>query len=180
MKDPESTHDTPTVADAMNRASTQRSSWMRLLALAQPDELEAAMAQLGTLPERQWLRKPETGMTMVQGRSGGTGVRFNLGEMTITRCALSLGRPGQPLPAGQQSGGKVGIAYVQGRSARHAESAACADALLQLPEWHAQVEEVVLIPLKRAQDARRAASSEAVARTRVDFFTMNRGENPDE
>ena len=54
------------------------------------------------------LRPAQSGMAMVRARSG-TGTRFNLGEMTLTRCAVTL------------ENGVVGIAYVQGRSLRHAE-----------------------------------------------------------
>lgn len=141
-----------------------RAEWMRLLALARTDELDRAMRTLGDLPARQWLRAPETGMTMVQGRAGGTGARFNLGEMTVTRCALTL------------PDGEVGVAYVQGRSARHAEQAALADALLQVPAWHDRVQAAVLAPLRDARAARVARQAQAVAQTRVDFFTMARGE----
>lgn len=148
--------------DAQQRA---RAGWMRVLALAASDELERAMHGLGPLPDRRWLRPPETGMTMVQGRSGGTGARFNLGEMTVTRCALSL------------PDGEIGIAYVQGRSARHAEHAALADALLQSPLWHARIEADVLEPLRVSRRERLARRGAAVAETRVDFFTMVRGES---
>ncbi|MGI4813472.1 MAG: phosphonate C-P lyase system protein PhnG [Janthinobacterium lividum] len=152
----------------ISSAEAARAAWMRVLALAAPAELEAAMRKLGTVPKPSWLRAPETGMTMVQGRSGGTGARFNLGEMTVTRCALTL------------PDGEVGVAYVQGRSARHAENAALADALLQSPQWHARVQDEVLTLLLRSRAARMERQAQAVAETRVDFFTMDRGSNPDD
>ena len=102
-------------------ANAQRAAWMRVLSLASPAALEGAFSALGHLPAHQMLRPAQTGMAMVRARSGGTGARFNLGEMTVTRCAVTLGD------------GVVGVAYVQGRSLRHAEQAAVADALLQLP-----------------------------------------------
>ena len=171
--------------------SSPRAEWMRILALASPAELEAAMHTLGDLPFPRWLRKPETGMTMVQGRSGGTGARFNLGEMTITRCALTLSLANFPHAAASNSSASaaepalsemdpVGIAYVQGRTAKHAEYAAIADALLQSPHWHEQVTCAVLAPLQSARRTRLAQQAEALAQTRVDFFTMDRGENPDD
>jgi alpha-D-ribose 1-methylphosphonate 5-triphosphate synthase subunit PhnG len=153
---------------------------MRVLALSSTPELEAAMQALGELPAHRWLRKPETGMTMVQGRSGGTGARFNLGEMTITRCALTLSPATMPNALSASDKDRIGIAYVQGRSARHAEYAAIADALLQSPAWHEQVAHLVLAPLQDARRTRLARLAEALAQTRVDFFTMDRGENPDE
>jgi len=165
-----------------------RAAWMRVLALSSTRELETAIQALGDLPAHRWLRKPETGMTMVQGRSGGTGARFNLGEMTITRCALTLSPTASSPASHTASSGvsptadrdRVGIAYVQGRSARHAQYAAVADALLQSPAWHDHVARLVLAPLQVARRTRLAQHAEALAQTRVDFFTMDRGENPDD
>ncbi len=103
---------------------------------------------------------------MVQGRVGGSGERFNLGEVTVTRCALSAA--GAPLPA------PVGVAYVLGRSQRRAQLAALADALLQDPAQQATLQAQLLHPLReqlareQAQRLRRAHS------TKVDFFTVAR------
>ncbi len=92
---------------------------MGVLARAARDELEAAWETLEPRPAYDRLRPPETGMVMTRGRAGGTGRRFNLGEMTVTRCALRL------------DSGEMGIAYVAGRDRRHAELAALFDALMQ-------------------------------------------------
>jgi len=142
-----------------------RAGWMRVLALAQPAELDRACAGLGRLPSYQWLRKPEVGMAMVRARSGGDGGRFNLGEMTLTRCAVAL------------EDGTVGLAYVQGRDVRHAEQAAVLDGLLQLPGWHERLHEQVIAPLSRSRDERLARQGRQAARSRVEFFTMTRGED---
>jgi alpha-D-ribose 1-methylphosphonate 5-triphosphate synthase subunit PhnG len=142
-----------------------RSAWMRVMALAQSAELEQACRALGELPVYKALRAPETGMAMVRGRAGGTGAQFNLGEMSVTRCAVTF------------ADGTVGIAYVQGRAPRHAEQAAVLDGLLQMSAWHARVHEGVIEPLARAHAEKAAAQSAAAAQTRVDFFTMVRGEN---
>ena len=40
--------------------------------------------------EYNWLREPEIGSVMVQGKVGATGDNFNVGEVTITRCSLNL------------------------------------------------------------------------------------------
>jgi alpha-D-ribose 1-methylphosphonate 5-triphosphate synthase subunit PhnG len=102
---------------------------------------------------------------MVRGRAGGTGAPFNLGEMTVTRCALRLEE------------GQVGHAYVQGRGRRKAEIAALCDALMQDPGRAPLVERGVLAPLRaRAAEAARARGAKAAA-TRVEFFTMQRGED---
>jgi alpha-D-ribose 1-methylphosphonate 5-triphosphate synthase subunit PhnG len=143
-----------------------RRSWLGVLARAPRDELEAAFAHVPECPEHRFLRQPEIGLVMVQGRAGGSGNAFNLGEMTVTRCALQL------------ADGTVGLGYVQGRDRRRAEIAAILDALLQMPERHADLEKVVLAPLASAQAARRDARSRKAASTKVEFFTMVRGDNP--
>lgn len=142
-----------------------RSGWMRVMALADTGALDQAYAALGDLPEYRPLRAPETGMTMVRGRAGGTGAQFNLGEMSVTRCAVSF------------ADGVVGMAYVQGRAARHAEQAAVLDGLLQMPAWHERVRDGVIAPLARAHAEQAAARAATAAQTRVEFFTMARGDN---
>ncbi|MBX3539723.1 MAG: phosphonate C-P lyase system protein PhnG [Chelatococcus sp.] len=143
-----------------------RRSWLSVLARAPRDELEAAFAHVPECPEHRFLRQPEIGLVMVQGRAGGSGNAFNLGEMTVTRCALQL------------ADGTIGLGYVQGRDRRRAEIAAIIDALLQVPERRADLETVVIAPLAAAQAARRDARSRKAASTKVEFFTMVRGDNP--
>jgi alpha-D-ribose 1-methylphosphonate 5-triphosphate synthase subunit PhnG len=143
-----------------------RQRWMSVLARSSAAELEATLdSALGTAPEFRYLRAPETGLVMVRGRAGGTGDRFNLGEMTVTRCAVQVGD------------GAVGHAYVAGRDARHATLAALFDALLQDPARGAALHDGVIAPLAAAQAERRANRAAKAAATRVDFFTMVRGED---
>lgn len=140
-----------------------RKDWMAILAKAPSDVLAGAFAALGTAPAFTWLRAPEQGTVMVRGRAGGTGGAFNLGEMTVTRCTLRL------------DDGTVGHAYVPGRDRTHAEQAALCDALLQGARA-GEVVASVIEPLRTAlQGARRQQAGRAEA-TRVDFFTMVRGE----
>jgi len=141
-----------------------RARWMSLLAKAPAPTLTRAVAQLGSLPEYVWLRRPEVGMAMVRGRIGGSGALFNVGEMTVTRCALKL------------AGGQMGVAYVAGRDTRHAQWAALCDAMLQT-EAAPHVEQVVLKPIADALAARAAAIRTQAEATRVDFVTMVRGED---
>ncbi|CAH1649116.1 phosphonate C-P lyase system protein PhnG [Chelatococcus asaccharovorans] len=143
-----------------------RRFWMSVLARAPREELEAVFAGLPACPEHRFLRPPEIGLVMVQGRAGGGGNAFNLGEMTVTRCAL------------QFADGTVGLGYVQGRDRRRAEIAAILDALLQSPGTHPDLEQTVIAPLAAAQAARRDARSRKAASTKVEFFTMVRGDNP--
>src|SRR3546814_213514 len=105
-------------------AAAQRRRWMSVLAKAEPGEIEAAWERLVEKPDYAWLRRPEAGMVMVRARAGGSGAQFNLGQMTVTRCALRL-------TGGAAGPDCVGLGYVQGRSKRHAELAALFDALLQ-------------------------------------------------
>ena len=142
-----------------------RRDWMATLAKAPEAELAAAWERTGLAPGFEWLRRPESGAVMVRGRAGGTGAPFNLGEMTVTRCALRV------------AGGAVGHAYVPGRSRRKAEIAALCDALMQDPAVRGHVEAEVLSPLRAAAgEAARDRAGKAAA-TKVDFFTMARGED---
>jgi len=138
----------------------ERREWMGILSRAPLEMLERWRAGANP-PAHRWLRRPETGLVMVRGRAGGTGEQFNLGEMTVTRCALRL------------ESGESGVAYVQGRSHRKAELAALADALLQSGRKEMVLKEL-LLPVK----ARLAGDAEAMQRkaqaTRVEFFTLAR------
>ena len=153
--------------DACEQQRSARAAWMRVMALAEPSALDSAYAALGELPAHRTLRAPETGMAMVRGRAGGTGAQFNLGEVSVTRCAVAF----------DAAGGIVGTAYVRGRAPRHAEQAAVLDGLLQMPDWHARVHEQVITPLARTHRGEAAARAAAAAQTRVDFFTLARGED---
>jgi alpha-D-ribose 1-methylphosphonate 5-triphosphate synthase subunit PhnG len=144
----------------------QRADWMALLARAPMDMLENALG-LQAEAEVNWLRAPEIGLLMVQGRAGGTGERFNLGEVTITRCALRL--------AGvTQADAAVGVAYVLGRSRRHARLAALADALLQTPANQPALDAQLLTPVRRHLATQRAQRLARAQGTKVEFFTVAR------
>jgi alpha-D-ribose 1-methylphosphonate 5-triphosphate synthase subunit PhnG len=143
----------------------ERQSWMALLARAPQPLLDAALAEHHHL-QPQWLRRPETGLMMVQGRVGGTGERFNLGEVTVTRCALRLSTVAADAP--------VGVSYVLGRNHRQAQLAAVADALLQDPAQHAALEASLLSPLREHLQAQQAARHARAQTTKVDFLTVAR------
>jgi alpha-D-ribose 1-methylphosphonate 5-triphosphate synthase subunit PhnG len=138
-----------------------RQSWMGLLARANP----ARLAQLfPDLPAHDMLRPPEIGAVMVQGRTGATGQPFNLGELTVTRCALRL------------ASGAVGHAHVQGRDKAHATRAAVLDALFQT-EAASDLSTTILAPLQAEEASRRQARAAKAAATKVEFFTLVRGED---
>ena len=102
---------------------------------------------------------------MVRGRVGGDGAPFNLGEATVTRCAVQL------------ASGEIGFGYVLGRDDEKARLAALADALWQSASHRDAVERHVLGPLRDRQHARLARTREETAATKVDFFTLVRGDN---
>lgn len=149
--------------DLSTDQTAQRKAWMGLLAQAQAGDVARLWADLDVAPAFTWLRPPEVGGVMVRGRAGATGAAFNLGEMSVTRCALKL------------ADGRVGHAMVQGRDRAKAEQAALCDALMQGAEA-AQVRDRVLDPLQALRDAGRQARAARAAATKVDFFTMVRGE----
>lgn len=143
---------------------SQRAIWMALLARSSTDALESGLGEHVATPI-QWLRPPETGLMMVQGRAGGTGERFNLGEVTVTRCALRVNNP---------SGNQVGVAYVLGRTHKHARLAALADALLQDPAHRDQLDTRLLQPIRQAIACQREQRAASAATTKVEFFTVAR------
>lgn len=137
---------------------------MSVLARSSPELVEEAWRSLGDTPGYHLLRAPETGLVMVRGRAGGGGEPFNLGEMTVTRCVVRLGS------------GETGFAYVAGHDASHSERAAALDALLQNEDWLDRVQTEVIAPLRRRLEESRQARAAAVATTKVDFFTLVRGD----
>lgn len=147
----------------------QRADWMAVLARTPLELLEAALGDTVAAASEaaRWLLRPETGLVMVQGRVGGNGERFNLGEVTVTRCALRLGGPPRPDAA-------VGVAYVLGRSHRHAELAAVADALLQDPSQQAALDARLLTPARRQIALQRARRHARAQTSKVEFFTVAR------
>ena len=153
---------TSRAAETQTRA---RQRWMSVLAKAEPEALARHWEALEPNPAYRLVRQPETGLVMVRGRVGGTGGRFNFGEMTVTRCAVALEE------------GPMGQAYIAGRDRDHVEIAAVFDALLQNPEFSESIAQNVIDPLESEQMERRRENGVKSAATKVDFFTMVRGED---
>lgn len=135
---------------------------MATVARATVGELAALDAMAGDGAEV--LRAPEIGLVMVRGRVGGDGAPFNLGEATVTRAAVAL------------PDGVIGFGHVLGRDREKARLAALADALWQAPATRDAVE-ALLIPVRERIAAGTTLKRERAAATRVDFFTMVRGDN---
>jgi alpha-D-ribose 1-methylphosphonate 5-triphosphate synthase subunit PhnG len=146
----------------------QRQKWMAVLAKASAETIEPLWDTLSDKPRWICIRPPEVGMVMVRARAGGTGQRFNMGEMTVTRCVVRLD--------GGRDAGKVGHAYVAGRDRRHAELAAVVDAMMQQPERREALRRALIAPLAAAQAEARDRTRRRTAATKVDFFTMVRGD----
>lgn len=142
----------------------ERQKWLSVLARADRSAIETALADQ-SLPDVVVLRPSEIGLVMVRGRAGGTGQRFNLGEMPVTRCSV------------RSAAGHVGHGYVQGRDKIHAELSAKLDAALQDVERRQALMETVIEPLAADLAERKRTIEAKAAATKVDFFTMVRGEN---
>ncbi len=152
------------IPDSMHGGAEARKNWMGILARTATERLERAFADLTPPPEFELLRPPEIGMVMVRARAEAVGDRFNLGEMTMSRCSVRL------------SDGPVGHGYVAGRDKRHAELAAVFDALMQTEQYGPDLRSTIGA-LSAELNERREKRAAKTAATRVNFFTMVRGED---
>jgi alpha-D-ribose 1-methylphosphonate 5-triphosphate synthase subunit PhnG len=141
-----------------------RATWLGILATAGHDQLLTLWDVVRPVPDHHILRAPEIGTVMLRGRTGGTGLAFNLGEMTVTRASVQL------------TSGPVGHGHVQGRSHAAALAAALIDALMQTAQA-SELETKILSPLAAEQAGRQAARAARAAATKVDFFTLVRGDD---
>lgn len=145
------------------RDGNPRRDAMEILSHAAPQRLAALFAAFPDKPAHTRVRGPETGLVMVRARAGGGGNPFNLGEATVTRATVRL------------STGEVGHAYALGRDMEKVETAAVLDALFQRDP--SAVEAAILKPLRAEAEAADATRRAEVAATKVDFFTMVRGDD---
>jgi alpha-D-ribose 1-methylphosphonate 5-triphosphate synthase subunit PhnG len=144
-----------------NEDTAARRRWMGVLARAGSSEIAERLRDAPPLPRHTRLRGPEVGLVMVRGRQGGDGAPFNLGEMTVTRCAV-----------GVANGARVGHAFVAGRDLEKAELAAVLDAALQDAALRPALLRAVIEPLAAAQAERAVRMARKAAATRVDFSTL--------
>ncbi|OBZ93752.1 protein phnG [Pararhizobium polonicum] len=145
-------------------AADGRKRAMGLLARATAAELQAGWLAIEPKPEVHPVRGPETGLVMVRGRIGGGGDPFNLGEATVSRATVRLGS------------GEIGHGQLLGNDRERARLAAVFDALHQRHEY-AQVVEQLIDAVEHRIAAEDRKQAEETAATRVDFFTMVRGDN---
>jgi alpha-D-ribose 1-methylphosphonate 5-triphosphate synthase subunit PhnG len=144
--------------------SVGRRAAMATLADARTEEIAALLAALDP-PAHVELRPVETGLVMLQGRIGGDGAPFNFGEATVTRAAVRI------------ASGEIGFSYVLGRDRDKALLAALCDALWQNETTRGALEHEVLAPIRARLETERARRREEIAASRVDFFTLVRGED---
>lgn len=155
-------------------AFQQRQQWMSILAKAPVDQLVTLSEPFlkdfldDAEPESsavKVIRAPEIGLTQVRARMGGTGAQFNVGDVTMTRCVVQI------------NAREYGHSYVLGRDKKHALIAAKLDALLQNQDCYEPIYSKVISPLTQLLKAQQQAKQAASAATKVDFFTLVRGED---
>jgi alpha-D-ribose 1-methylphosphonate 5-triphosphate synthase subunit PhnG len=150
-------------AAQQNGNQAQRKAAMTVLAHSDATAIASRLGALA-LPDHEILREPENGLVMVRGRIGGDGAPFNLGEATVSRAAVRL------------STGEVGFGYTLGRDSQKARMIALCDALIQSNEFAEAVDAEVIAPLRTLMISEQNRSAAETAATRVDFYTLVRGE----
>ncbi len=150
-------------ATTENTKQVLRKAAMAVLAHSDAAEISGRLDAIA-LPAHENLREPENGLVMVRGRIGGDGAPFNLGEATVSRAAVRL------------STGEVGFGYALGRDRQKAQMIALCDAMVQSDQFAGLVESGVIAPLRAALVANRNRKAAETAATRVDFYTLVRGE----
>lgn len=142
-----------------------RCAAMAILAQSDAAGIERGLAAADCAAAFVDLRAPEVGLVMLRGRIGSSGAPFNVGEATVTRAAVQL------------ASGERGFAYILGRDPNKARLAALCDALWQADASRDRVERHVLAPLRAALEQRQQHEHARTAATKVDFFTLVRGED---
>ncbi|MDR2366901.1 MAG: phosphonate C-P lyase system protein PhnG [Deltaproteobacteria bacterium] len=143
----------------------ERQRIMRALALSRENTLIELMGSLGDIPPFEYLRRPQKGLIMVKARADAKNQAFNLGEALATRCSVNLN-------------GKAGHAYVLGDEPEKCLAAALADALAQDERFRPEIERIALC-LEADMARARALEVQKTQKTKVDFFTLVRGEDAD-
>jgi len=146
-------------------ATDGRRAALAVLARAGGEELRSAWESLPEKPGFATIRPPETGLVMARGRIGGGGAPFNIGEVTVTRAAVRM------------ETGEVGFGHVLGRDPERATLVARFDALWQSPRYRHTVEAGLIASVRRRATEADALTRRQTAATRVNFFTMVRGED---
>ncbi len=142
-----------------------RQHWMAVLASSPAQLLRDHWQALNLHPAYHAVRAPEIGLTQLQARMGATGRRFVLGDMTVTRAVVQL------------DDGTYGYGYIAGRDKAHADLCALIDALMQQSAFQERLQRQLIEPLAARRQEQRQLRARAIAASRVDFFTLVRGDN---
>jgi alpha-D-ribose 1-methylphosphonate 5-triphosphate synthase subunit PhnG len=154
-----------TDAPAAEPATDGRRDALAVLARAGVEELRVAWDALGEKPGFETVRPPETGLVMTRGRMGGGGAPFNIGEVTVTRAVVRM------------ETGEVGFGHILGRDPDRAMLVACFDALWQNRRYRDLVEAALIAPVRQRGAEADDLTRRKTAATRVNFFTLVRGED---
>lgn len=144
---------------------TQRSYWISTLAQSEYAQIVEHWQATELEPSYQVIRQPEIGLAQVRARMGSTGNPFNMGDVTITRAAIKLDT------------GEMGYSYLCGRNKPHAELAAVIDGMLQSGVHRQALMQQIIEPLVALKFERDQQRAKEVATSKVDFFTLVRGED---
>ena len=109
------------------------------------------------------IRPAQTGLIMLRGRVGNTGNAFNVGEVLVTRCSVMLND-------------KIGCGYILGENVEMAEHIAVIDAMIQNDNKSGKIKKL-LDRIEKNIQKKRIKTMKEVAATKVDFYTMVRGED---
>ncbi len=145
--------------------SDERRAALAVLARAHAEELASGLAAVDGAPAFETIRAPESGLVMARGRIGGGGAPFNLGEVTVTRAVV------------RAATGEVGFGHVLGRDTDRALLVAKLDALWQAERTRPIVDAAVIAPVSRRLAAEDETTRRKTEATRVNFFTLVRGED---
>ena len=146
-----------------------RREWLRLLSKTPIAELKSSWKGANPGTDFQTLRSAEVGLAMIQGRADGTGRPFNLGEATITRCVVRCSDSANDAPL-------LGVGYTLGRDKLRAQLIAQFDALFQDSALGEGLQEGILPQFAKRRQSEQSTAAQKAAATRVEFFTMVRGE----
>jgi alpha-D-ribose 1-methylphosphonate 5-triphosphate synthase subunit PhnG len=149
------------LSQTLSSEQLARQDWLNTLAHTPEEFLEEFYHTNFENQTFTYLREPEIGLVMVRARAGGSGKQFNLGEVSVARCSVALDAQ------------TVGHGYVKGRSKRHAELIALIDANFQKTAPNVEF----LKNLKSILVDQQEKVSRKAAATKVDFYTMVRGED---
>ena len=139
-----------------------RPEWISIFSKTNESLLKNSLDHINFKENYDVLLGPEIGSIMIQGRAGGTGDKFNLGEATLTKCIVKFQE-------------KTGYSYHLGRNLIKSEYGAILDALMQIESYHSKL----LIYVKEFQEQIQKEKIKIIAdfsESKVDFFTMVRGD----